>query len=225
MTSDNNHLNEEELRRAIRAEIEQRDLENRRQQQRKQARKEASEHAEAKRRIYKEELRRYYQNRPGYKEIMGEDGETEWVAEDEAKDNEILFDPVAEDPMQARKFQKYLFLVFSVVIIMAGALLIYLLGEGEGTIIVTCNVKGAAIVLDAVNTNYYTDDTVYDVPSGEHFVTVEKSGYRIVGDEVTRVDIRKGEDVRVSFILEVESETSSGENVEAGDVKETMGEQ
>ncbi len=221
MSDQERYSDEEELRRSIRAEIEQRDLERRRSQRKKDARKSASEQAETKRRIYREELNKYYQNRPGYKEVIGEDGETEWIHEEEAKENSELFDQVVEDPIHARRSQKLNLIIYGIVAVLAAIFIVFLLYEGEGTILVSSNVKGASIILDAVPTDKQTDATVVEVSAGEHLITVEKEGYQIVGEAVIEVDLKKGENKLVTFILEPVHE--GGEEPTPQDGTETAG--
>ncbi len=210
MTDKPEYSEEEELRRAIRAEIEQRDLERAKAQQRRELQRIANEKAELKRRLYREEMERYYANRPGYKKIIGEDGEPEWVHEDELRDSEQLLDEVFEDPLEARKKQKRMLLFFGLGFIVLLACIYYLLSPGRGSIIVTSNIPGATIILDAASTHRYTNDTIPAVPTGEHYVSVEKKGYRIVGDALIIVNVKRGRDHRVSFVLEPEPLGLSG---------------
>jgi hypothetical protein len=216
MSDEPKYPEEEELRRAIRAEIEQRDLERAKAKQRRELQKLASEKAELKRRIYREEMERYYADRPGYKKVIGEDGEPEWVHEDELKESEHLVEEIFEDPFEARKKQKRMlvFFLLGFIVILAG--IYYLLSPGKGSIEVTSNIPGALIILDAASTHHYTNDTIPQVPAGEHYVSVEKEGYRIVGDALRIVKVKRGRNHRVSFVLEPEPVSMQPEEESGG---------
>ncbi|MFH1735633.1 MAG: PEGA domain-containing protein [bacterium] len=211
MNEDNNHLSEDELRKSIRAEIEQRDLERVKSQRRKESQRLVNQQTEMKRKLYREEMDLYYRDKPGYAQIIGDDGEPEWVLEDEMRDNERLFDTVHEDPIEGKRTQKYFIIgVIFALILMAGGIY-YLLSGGVGNIIVTSNVQGAEIILDAAPTTYYTNYTLAKISAGEHILTVEKQGYHIVGEDIIKVDLKRGTTEEVVFILEPEPSVESGD--------------
>lgn len=210
MSKDKPHSDEEELRRNIRAEIEKRDRERREARQQKEAQRAASEQTEIRRRIYREELRKYYRDRPGYREVINDDGEVDFVPEEEAAEGHLLFDDVMEDPYQARKWQKVI-LLFSIFFACVAAVALYfILHEGKGTIQVYCNVPQARVILDATPTDHYTNAKIEALPAGEHFVTVEKPGYTVEGSQVQKVDLKDGENKVVTFTLIKVDESSQG---------------
>ncbi|MCX6640141.1 MAG: PEGA domain-containing protein [bacterium] len=199
MSQENDHIDEDQLRQEIRAEIEQRE------QELLKAREHKRDHtqfdvAERKRQLYQEELRKFYQQRPGYREVVAEDGEIDWVLEeDERKD---LFDEVLEDPADARKRQK-LFMIIGALVTITLALIIYLLlHQGEGSIQVNCNVLDAQVLLDATPLSQRPGELIEQIPAGEHVVTVTREGYKIVGPEVIKVTLRSGENLVLNFTLE-----------------------
>ncbi len=193
--------NDDELRRQIRKEIEERDRLRRRHQERHESARTLNEEAEKRRKIYQEEIRKYYQNRPGYREIVREDGEVDWVPEDEAALSERLFDEVLEDPDVAKKRMKIVLLLSAVVILLIVVGLYSILHQPNGTIIVECNVPDAQIILDTNPLDLYTNATLAEIPAGEHVVTVVKPGYRIEGDPIRKVDLGGGKSITLSFVL------------------------
>lgn len=226
MSTEEQYLDDNELRRAIRAEIEQRDKERQKNRQRKEEQRNASEMAERKRRIYREELHRYYLNRPGYRKVVGEDGEPDWVPVEEANESNLVYDEVLEDPTEARKGQKIMWSLSVVFVLVMAVILYAMLHEGKGTIQVYCNIPQAQIILDASATDNYTQmssdntfsATIGEVPAGEHLITVEKPGYQIDGEIVRRIELRGGKQVAVTFNLIpiADSETGQDQTVHTG---------
>jgi hypothetical protein len=202
--------NDEELRRQIRKEIEERDRLRRRQQERHDSVRSLNEEAEKRRRIYQEEIRKYYQNRPGYREIVREDGEVDWVPENEAALSERLFDEVLEDPDVAKKRMKIVLLLGAVFVLLIIAGLYSILHQPNGTIIVECNVPDAQIILDTNPLDLYTNATLAEIPAGEHVVTVVKPGFRMEGDPIQKVDLRGGKTIKLSFVLLPDDSTAVG---------------
>lgn len=208
-------LNEEELRRSIRQEIQQRDREKKILQRKREEHKITVAQAERKREIYLEELKNYYKGKPGYREVIGEDGEIDYIPEEEVDESARLYDVELEDPGIGRRKQKIFIISAFFLAIMSLVVLYFILSAGTGTIQVTCNLAEARIILDANPTEYYTDTIIEEVPAGEHLITVEKAGFKIQGEMIQEIELRKGANVAVSFFLvpdlQVQSGTSSGE--------------
>jgi hypothetical protein len=199
MSHENDHIDEDQLRKEIRAEIEQREQELLKAREHKRDTRQFDV-AERKRQIYQEELRNFYKQRPGYREVVGESGEIDWVREeDERKD---LFDEVLEDPADARKRQKLFMIVGALVTITLALIIFLLLHQGEGSIQVRCNLPDAQIVLDATPLSTRPGELIEQIPAGEHVVTVTKEGYKVVGQEVIKVTLRSGENLVLNFTLE-----------------------
>jgi len=195
---------DEELRRMIRAEIEQRDRQRQEQTQQREAARAVSADAERRRRIYLEELRRYYQNKPGYREVIREDGEMDWVPESEVRQGERLFDEVLEDPGEAKKRLRVVVATALLIVILIAAILYLFLAEKRATIQVTCNVPGAQVILDAAPLQLFTDATIKEIPAGEHVVTVQKPGYVVIGEPIRKVTLRGSKSIVLSFTLQPE---------------------
>lgn len=205
--AEENSTTEEELRRTIRAEIEERERQRKESFRQRMAHEAAQVEAERRRQIYQEELRKFYSSRPGYREVIGEDGEVDWIPEEEASQSGMLFDEVLEDPGVARKRMKIVigFAAFLIVAVIASLFII--LYEGTGTIQVLSNIEGARVILDGVPLSHNTDALLEEIPAGEHVITVEKDGYRIEGDMVRKIELKGGQKEVVSFTLVPETTT------------------
>jgi len=203
--------NDEELRRIIRGEIEQRDRERTRQTQQRERARNADVSAERRRQIYQEELRQYYSNRSGYREIVSEDGELDWVPESEIQNSERLFDEALADPLDVRKRLKFTMAAAAFLVVVLGAVFFFVLAAKTGSISVSTNVPDAQIILDTVPLEHFTNTTIEEVPEGEHVVTVQKASYMIEGEPVQRVTIRGGKTISLTFTLLPVSEAKAAE--------------
>lgn len=127
--------------------------------------------------------------------------DTEKVLDHHFKDNSVDIGSSDDDPIRARKTQiiTLFFGLFTAALVGSG--LYFILHEGIGTIQVVCNVPEARVVMDAANTEYYTDAILQGIPAGEHLITVEKPGYRIEGEWIRRVELKSGEEAVLSFVL------------------------
>jgi hypothetical protein len=191
---------EEELRRQIRAEIELKDQQRQQVTKDRDSARSANVEAENRRRIYQDELRKYYQDKPGYREIVRDDGEVDWVLEAEAKASAELFDEVLEDPDEARGRMKWFITLGSVVVVLFIALMYVILHERTGIIQVSSNLPHAQVILDTTPLDRFTDDVIKEVPTGEHVITVTLDGYQVQGGPV-KFRLKGGETEIFSFIL------------------------
>ncbi len=198
---DSLHHDEEDLRRQIRAEIAERDRLRQKADHQRETEKSASVEAEKRRRIYQEELKKYYQDRPGYRQIVRDDGEVDWVPEAEVRHNAKLFDEVLEDPDTARSRMKWVLSLSGLVVLIVIVVMYLVLHERTGSIQVTSNVPGAQVILDDVRLDQFTDITVKEIPAGKHVVTVNLKGYKVQGESVRQIQLRGGQLEPLSFIL------------------------
>jgi len=211
MSEDNNHLSEDELRKSIRAEIEQRDLERVKSQRRKESQRLASQQAEMKRKLYREEMERYYRDKPDYAQIIGDDGEPEWILKSEMNDADRLFDTIHDDPVKGKKAQKFIVVGLVIAFLALAVAVYFILYEGVGKIAVTSNIEGAQIILDAAPTVYYTNHILVKISAGEHIITVDKEGYKIAGNPIVQIDLKRGTTQKVHFELEPAPPADDGE--------------
>jgi len=77
----------------------------------------------------------------------------------------------------------------------------FFLTNKVGAISVDSDPQGAQIILDQVNTEKITPDTLDSVPVGEHIVSVEKEGYRS-SPEFDAVEVVEDSLITVDFVLE-----------------------
>ena len=194
--------NDEELRRSIRAEIEQRDRNRARLTQQQAHARNAESSAERRRQIYQEELRRYYAQKPGYREILREDGESDWLPESEIQRSEALFDEALADPLDIRKRLKLSLAAGAAGIAILAAIFFFVLAAKTGSISVSANVPDAQIILDTVPLQHFTNMTIEQVTEGEHVVTVQKEGFVIVGEPVQKITVRGSKTISLTFTLQ-----------------------
>ncbi|MFH1862820.1 MAG: hypothetical protein ABH878_08420 [bacterium] len=195
-------LDDEEFRRQIREEIEQRERERRHTQHQREVKRESDAEAERKRQIYREEMRKFYKNRPGYVEIVGEDGEVDWVPEEEATVNQELPDVVLEDPEVSKKWVRLSLVFIALLFITISITLFLIFYEGKGTIQVQCNVTDVQVFLDDELVDGGNEIPIEDVSAIEHFIRIEKDGYEVVGKAVQRFRLKRGEQKILTFVLQ-----------------------
>jgi hypothetical protein len=191
---------EEELRRQIRAEIEQKDQQRQQVTKARDSVRSANDEAEKRRRIYQDELRKYYQDKPGYREIVRDDGEVDWVPEAEARQAAELFDEVLEDPDEARGRMKWFITLVGIVVVVFIALMYFVLHDRTGVIQVSSNIPRAQVILDTTPLDRFTDDVIKEVPTGEHVITVALNGYKVQSGPV-KFKLNGGETKIFSFVL------------------------
>jgi len=92
---------------------------------------------------------------------------------------------------------------------LSGALLLIILGillfifaEPPGKVYVISNIPGAVIVVDSYPTEFTTNALLEEVPPGEHLITVEKSGFRIIGDFFIKIQVSSNRCDTLYFFLE-----------------------
>lgn len=76
----------------------------------------------------------------------------------------------------------------------------FVLTENKGSIFVNSTPSGGTIILDHVSTGKITPDTLFDIPAGEHILSVEKSGY-LASPESLIVSVLKDQTSLAEFIL------------------------
>lgn len=82
------------------------------------------------------------------------------------------------------------------------AIMIYVFTEPGGEVYVSSNIEGARIYIDSYPTEYLTNSTILEIPSGEHLFSVELEGYNIIGNYVQRIKVSPGRSDSIHFILE-----------------------
>jgi hypothetical protein len=196
MPEQNEQFDEEQLRQEIRAEIKEREEALKARQDKLKVQE--PDLADRKRKLYQEELRNYYQQRPDYREIIRDNGEVDWVP----KDDVTLFDDVLEDPAEAKKRQKLFILITLLFAISAGLVIFLLLNTGSGSVKVVCNIPDAKILLDAASVQQKPGEPIPQVSAGDHVISVAKEGFHLVGPQVQKFSLKNRQTLEIKFTLE-----------------------
>ncbi|MCB9357081.1 MAG: carboxypeptidase regulatory-like domain-containing protein [Calditrichaeota bacterium] len=153
-------------------------------------------------RIIDDEIRKYYEAKGNYRRYENEDGEFEWLSEEEIRERERQIPIDAEELEVGQRSVRNYFLMIAV-LVFVGALLMYIaLRQQSGSIQVLSNVPGATIILDGQATEFKTDFVLSNLSPGPHLISIVKSGYGIAGDPARRVEVRAGKEEVVAFMLE-----------------------
>jgi len=204
------HSEEQRLREVIRKELEARE-ELRDKERLSTAPLQRLNEAE-RQSIIDDEIRRFYAARGNYQPFENEDGETEWLTEQEIADRKLQIPVEVEELEEGQRHVRNRFLLIAVAAFLAVVLMIYALQQRQGSIQVVSNVEGAVIVLNGQPTEFRTDNVLSDLPVGTHIVSVIKAGYGIVGDPARSVDVRAGKQEVVAFQLEPKSANGQAKN-------------
>lgn len=215
---ENKKLSDDEIRKLAQREISEREKLRAQERSDSQQRTSDKDDIDRQKKIIDEERRKYYESNPDYQEYVNEAGEIEWLTKDEIREREGLFDDEMEELESGKKRAQFL-LVSMLALFICTVLVIYvLLSEKTGSIQVISSVKGASIFLDSSPAELKTDAIFTDIPVGKHVVSVEMSGYKIVGDPSQQVNLSTNEREIVIFVLEEDTEAQ----VETEDKVKTM---
>ena len=203
---ENKKKSDEEIRKLVQHEISEREKLRAQERTVSEQRTSGKDDIDRQKKIIEEERRKYYDSNPDYQEYTNEAGEIEWLTKEEIREREGLFDDEMEELESGKKRAQ--FLLFSMfALFICTVLVIYaLLSEKTGSIQVISSVKGASIFLDSFLAEQKTDAIFSDIPVGKHVVSVEMSGYKIVGDPSQQVNLSSNEREIVIFVLEEDTE-------------------
>ncbi|MCB1061043.1 MAG: PEGA domain-containing protein [Calditrichaeota bacterium] len=193
------HSEEQRLRDLVRRELEARE-ELKSKEKSTEVKLTTIDELERKR-IIDEEIQKFYRARGDYKQIENEDGELEWITEEEAdeRDKQIPVD-IEELEVGQRQVRNNILLISLMVFV--GVVLMFLaLQQRHGNIQVHSNIEGATIVLDGVPTEFKTDNVLKDLTPGTHIISVAKNGFGIVGEAARRVELKPGAEEVLVFTL------------------------
>lgn len=194
------HSEEQRLRELIRKELEAREV--MRDKERLIAPTVPAMNEAERQRIIDDEIRKFYKARGNYQEYENEDGEVEWLTEQEITDRERQIPVDVEELEAGQRHVRNRFLLIAVMAFLSVALMFFALRERHGSVQVLSNVEGAVIVLNGQPTEFRTDNVLRDLVPGTHVVSVMKSGYGIVGDPARKIEVRAGEEEVLVFQLE-----------------------
>ncbi|MFZ5432827.1 MAG: carboxypeptidase-like regulatory domain-containing protein [Calditrichota bacterium] len=191
---------EEELRRLIRKELENRER-LRDKHGEAERRQWTEDFSDERQRVIEEEIAAFYRSKGGYQRYENEDGEIEWLTDAEIREREQQI-PVDIEELEVGQRQvrnRLIASVFLVVIVIA--LLMIVLRDKTGSVQVICNVPDAQISLNGSTTEYVTDAKLRNLPAGPHLISVSKYGYVPDGTASKRVDVRANHSEVVIFKL------------------------
>jgi hypothetical protein len=179
---------EEELRRLIRKELESRE-------KLRTIRSTAASRpgwSDERKQIIEQEIESFYGERGGHRRWENEDGEVEWLTEEEIREREQQVPVDIEELEVGQRRVRTRLLALIVLAFCTIGLLIVLMRERTGSIQVICNVPQAVIVLNGSPTEFVTDHRLQNLRVGPQVISVRKPGYVPDGRSSVRIDLRAG---------------------------------
>ncbi|MFZ0388910.1 MAG: PEGA domain-containing protein [Calditrichia bacterium] len=168
----------DEIRRRL-EERERREVESRELQQ-EEKRRQLEERMRAK--IKAEEEERFYRER-GYEEYINHYGQREWRRPDEIKESRRKRSGSSRHSRHSRKLYKTY--IVNIALIGAALLLFGFLyyynpfkPPARGKLLIKSNLPGAVIFLDGKRLNQQVPDTLRNVETGRHYVSLYKEGFQ-----------------------------------------------
>ncbi len=155
--------------------------------------------SEERRRIVEEEIANFYRERGQFREFENEEGDKEWLTEDEIRERRLQIPVDMEELETGQQKVRNRVLILTLLSFAAVVMLFLLLRDRTGGIQVLCNVPGALIMIDGSATEYTTDFHFTGLPPGPHLISIHKQGYQVEGASSVRVDLRPGHDEVVTF--------------------------
>jgi hypothetical protein len=192
---------EEELRHLIRKELVSREQMRGSDSGYQHIRHGSQVFSEDRRRIIEDEIEAYYLAKGGYHRVENEEGDVEWLTDDELREREgqIPVDMEELEVGQRRVRNRLVLLV--VLAFCAVALMIVLMRDRTGNVQVICNVPDATIVLNGSPTEMRTNRRLDHVAVGPYLISVSKYGYVPDGSASVKIDLRAGQEEIVRLNL------------------------
>jgi hypothetical protein len=203
------HREEEELRQLVRRELEARERLRSERTDDLRARRDATGFTEERREIIEREIEAFYREK-GYSRYENEDGEVEWLSDDEMRDRmgqlpEDMEEITVEQRRVRNRFMYILLLAFGGIV-----LLFVLMRERTGNVQIVCNIPGATVSLNGSPTEFVTDCRLERLPVGPHVVSVSKYGYVPDGSASRLVELKAGANEVVILKLKPQTTDSLG---------------
>ncbi len=193
-----NKQEEQELRKLIRRELENRE---RLSSKEEDLSSDGPELSEERRRIIKEEISNFYLNKGGYKPFENEQGDVEWLTEAQARERERQIPVDMEELEDGQRRVRLRILTMIILAFVVLVLLLFAMRDRYGSVQVVSNVPGATIVLDGSPTEFQTDFKLSKLPPGAHLIAVQKAGYVPDGPASERINLGVGEHKVVALQL------------------------
>jgi len=201
---------EEELRRLIRKELENRERLRRQPGGEHGVHVEEGGMSEERRWIIEQEIEAFYRDRGGYQRFENEDGEVEWLTEQEIREREHQLPVDMEELEVGQRKVRNRILLLSLLAFVVVVLLLVVTRDRTGSVQVICNVPGAIVHLNGSETGFVTDARIEKLPVGPHLISVSKFGYVPDGPSSRQVDVRAGSDEIVVLKLKPQTMDSLG---------------
>jgi hypothetical protein len=200
---------EEELRNLVRRELEARDRLRRERTDDLRARREPGDFSEERRQIIEEEVEGFYREK-GYRRYENEDGEVEWLSDEELHDRRGRLPADMEELEVEQRRVRNRFMVILLLAFCGVVLLFVLMRDRTGSLQIVSNVPGATVSINGSATEFVTDCRMDHVPVGPVLVSVSKYGYIPDGPAALRVNVRGGENEVVMLKLKPQTVDSLG---------------
>jgi hypothetical protein len=192
---------EEELRHLIRKELATREEMRGAQAGYQQVRHGSQVMSDERRQIIEDEIESYYLAKGGYQRVENEDGEVEWLTENELRERQGQIPVDMEELESGQRRVRNRLVLLIVLAFCAVMLLVVLMRDRTGSIQIICNVPDATIVLNGSATELHTNSRLDRVPVGPQMISVMKFGYVPDGPANARVELRAGGNEIVSLKL------------------------
>lgn len=156
---------------------------------------------EIEKKIYQEEIDKFYRAKKGYKKYKNHLGEYRWMTREEAENQDEFFEP------ELSPRQKLLVRLGVLVIIILSATLIWQLGflsKGNGErayLVVEFNDERANVYIGENLAVGIKPQIPYPIPPGVHDISIIRSGYMPI-PKVQQINAAVNDTVRVTFRLE-----------------------
>ena len=203
---------EKRIREEIRKKLEEREKKERTDQARYESERQKRLEERMRAKIRQEEEEKFYAEK-GYVKYKNRHGEFEWITADEAEDRKKRRRKKKTSGYHSHKnkiTRKRLINSAIVLVVVVISVLIFKYFPGRtvsyGTLIISADIPGAEIFLNAQKLNSFTPDTLTKVKVGNYFVSLFKEGYNIY-PPVRMVSVQKNKaatlDFRVHSILKL----------------------
>lgn len=186
------------------------DAENRAAESRRMGRDTKSAPTDAQeKKIYEEELDRFYQGKKGYKKYRNHLGEIRWLTAAEVEKEEESLEEVITTRQIIARYALWL----------GAALLLLLAGwftasrfeviAPKGFVVISLNEPRAQLYIDHNLAAGFQPGQTYQLTSGEHLISLLLPGYKSVPAE-QKISLAENDTVRLSFRLEAETLSNAG---------------
>ena len=176
---------EKRIREEIRKKLEEREEKELNDRARYEMERQKRLEEKIRARIKQEEEEKFYTEK-GYVKYKNRHGEFEWITKDEAEQRKKQRRKKKSSGYHSYKrkiTRRHLINIFIISVLLVGSVLLYRLfptrNVSYGTLIVTTDLPGAEIFLNAQKLNKFTPDTLTKVKAGNYYVSVFKEGYNI----------------------------------------------